>query len=80
MRIYDKEHKCIKIVCNGCKSTFEVIDGLTKTDVFTVKKTWGYFSEKDGQVHQWDLCENCYDRMVSGFLVPVTVEDLTEMV
>ena len=80
MRIYDKDKKCIKIVCNSCGGAIEVIDDVVKTDVITVKKTWGYFSEKDGQVHRFDMCETCYDRMISQFKIPVTVEDATELI
>lgn len=80
MRIYDKDKKCIKIVCNSCGNAVEVIDDVVKTDVITVKKTWGYFSKKDGQVHRYDMCETCYDRMISEFLIPVTVEDATELI
>ncbi len=80
MRIYDKEKKCVKIVCNSCGSEIDVVDDLVKSDVITVKKTWGYFSKKDGQVHRWDMCEACYDRMVSEFLIPVTVEESTELI
>ncbi len=80
MRIYDKDNKCVKIVCNSCGNAIEVVDDLVKTDVVTVKKTWGYFSRKDGQVHRFDMCETCYDHMISEFLIPVTVEESTELI
>ena len=40
---------------------------------------WDYFSEKDGEVHHFDLCESCYDEFVSQFRVPVDVEEKTEL-
>ena len=30
---------------------------------------WGYFSDKDGEHHSWELCEQCYDRITSQFAV-----------
>ena len=40
-----------------------------------VEKRWGYFSNKDNEVHRFDLCEECYDRMVSQFVIPVEKEN-----
>ena len=40
---------------------------------------WDYFSEKDGEVHHFDLCESCYDELVGGFRIPVDVEEQTEL-
>ena len=37
-----------------------------------------YFSEKDGQIHHFDLCEECYDELVSGFKIPVDREEQIE--
>ena len=31
---------------------------------------WGYFSEKDGESHSFDLCEACYDKLTAGFKIP----------
>ena len=47
--------------------------------VLSVEKAWGYFSEKDGEVHSFDLCEKCYDRLVNQFEIPVTVKKQTEL-
>lgn len=40
---------------------------------------WDYFSEKDGEVHHFDLCEACYDELVSQFRIPVDTEEQTEL-
>ena len=32
----------------------------------------------DGQVHHFDLCEECYDELVSGFKIPVDREEQIE--
>ena len=29
--------------------------------------------------HSFDLCEECYDKMIKGFAIPVEEEDVTEL-
>ena len=45
----------------------------------TVNHSWDYFSEKDGEVHRFDLCEACYEELISQFKVAVDVEEQTEL-
>lgn len=75
MRQYQKrETKEIKkIVCNKCGREISAENGMPREGVFSVDYTWGYFSEKDGEHHSFDLCESCYDEMLRGFLVPAEV-------
>ena len=54
-----------RVVCNGCGREIP----LASADHFHGEKTWGYFSEKDGRQDHFDLCEACYDKMVSNFIV-----------
>lgn len=35
---------------------------------------WGYFSNKDTEHHEFDLCEACYDRITADFVIPLTVK------
>lgn len=79
MRIFDKEHKLVKIICNQCGAGTDVADGLMKKEFFSVHKRWGYFSGKDTQIHHFDLCEQCYDRLTEGFEIPVEIESETEL-
>ena len=43
------------------------------------KRTWDYFSEKDGEVHSFDLCESCYDELTNQFKISVQVKERTEL-
>ena len=79
MRIFDKEHKLTKVVCNQCRKSSEVSDGILKADYFSAEKSWGYFSGRDTQVHYFDLCEACYDRLIAGFAIPVEIKHHTEL-
>ena len=77
MRQYQlKETKEInKIVCNQCGKEISVIDGTPREGVFSVDYTWGYFSDKDGEKHSFDLCESCYDKLLSSFQLPADIEE-----
>ena len=37
--------------------------------------SWGYFSKKDGETHSFDLCEECYDKWIGGFQIPVGIQE-----
>lgn len=64
-----------KIICNKCGKEILVSNGVPQGDSLHVEKRWGYFSEKDNDVHSFDLCEACYDEMVAGFVIaPEKVE------
>lgn len=79
MRQYMEQNKIKNIVCNQCGRSLKVEDGIIKEGVFRGEARWGFFSEKDGEIHSFDLCEACYDRLVKGFLIPVEKEEQTEL-
>lgn len=65
--------------CNKCgKEISAKYDALFGEGVI-VRVDWGYFSAKDGQRHTFCLCEECYDKIVSEFEIPVTIEEKTEL-
>ncbi len=65
------------ILCNKCGREMEKKNNILQEDGLFVRKEWGYFSEKDLQVHCFNLCEKCYDHLIEEFLVPVEVEEKT---
>ncbi|HAX52997.1 hypothetical protein [Muricomes intestini] len=77
MRQYQlKETKEVKkIICNKCGKEIPVVNGRAEEGVFSVDYTWGYFSEKDGEKHSFDLCESCYNKMLVSFKIPVEIEE-----
>lgn len=72
MRQYKmKETKEVeKIICNKCGKEILVKAGMPEEDVLSVQKRWGYFSNKDNEVHEFDLCEECYDEWIKTFQIP----------
>lgn len=72
MRKYKNQEggQLVEVYCNQCKKKLIVEKGQILEGVFHGKVKWGYFSEKDGEVHSFDLCEKCYDQWISGFQIP----------
>ena len=59
-----------KIYCNCCGQII-CKKGCLKEDYLHVRKDWGYFSFKDLTGHAFNMCEACYDQMISNFKIPV---------
>ncbi|MDO4345019.1 MAG: hypothetical protein Q4C50_09480 [Eubacteriales bacterium] len=68
-----------EIYCNMCGRKLEKKEDILREDVLSVKKNWGYFSGRDGEIHEFDLCETCYDRLIKQFRLPVTQTEQKEM-
>lgn len=78
-RFQNKDKDSLQVVCNQCGKAFAVENGLVKEECISVAHGFGYFSKKDGIRHRFDLCEACYDNLVSGFLFPVESFEETEL-
>ena len=44
-------------------------------DVISFARKKGYFSGKDGESCSFDLCEECFDEITKGFLIPAECKD-----
>ena len=78
---YEKRGKEMDTIlrCNQCGKVFEKKRELYQEDFFEARKEWGYFSKKDFTIHEFLLCEDCYDRLTAGFQVPVRVLEKKEI-
>ena len=79
MRKYGKNGRLETVVCNMCGKKIVVKEGIVREGAAMIDYAWDYFSEKDGEVHHFDLCEACYDELVSQFRIPVDTEEHTEL-
>lgn len=81
MRIYVDENKqeLSGVVCNQCKKELTVENGMIKEGCFHGDNLFGYFSNKDGVKHSFDLCEECYDKLIKSFAIPVLEEEVKEL-
>lgn len=82
MRVYKekelKENEVEKVFCNQCGKELLVEEGILKEGCFSVDYTFDYFSNKDGYIYCFDLCETCFDRMISKFKSPVQITETKE--
>lgn len=69
-----------RVVCNMCQNEIKYENGVAKQGFFSADVTFGFFSRKDGIRHRFDLCEDCYDRFVKAFQIPVEETEMTELV
>lgn len=69
----------IQLFCNCCKKQICVENGIAKEGILEFSVEWGYFSKKDGEIHSFDLCEDCYERIIASFEIPVKVVEKTEL-
>lgn len=67
-----------EIRCQCCGETIKKIDKRNYPDYLSIDKTWGYFSNKDLERHRFIICERCYDRWTSSFVLPIDKEEVLE--
>lgn len=67
------------LICNKCGQPIGNKE-LPKTDYLRVRKEWGYFSKKDLVIHEFNLCENCYDKMIENFTIAPQVLKKNEVI
>jgi ribosomal-protein-alanine N-acetyltransferase len=79
MKKYSTNNELIEMRCNKCGKVLRVENGVLKEGAFSTEVCFGYFSSKDGQKHEVDLCEDCYDAWTREFEIPVKVCEQTEL-
>lgn len=67
------------IYCNRCGKKITNHRQSDHTDYLHVEKKWGYFSGKDMEMHEWNLCESCYDAFIGTFVIPLQKEEVVEL-
>lgn len=75
-----KKSDKIPIMCNQCGKELKVENDILKEDAFEATKEWGYFSSRDMEIHHFNLCEECYEKLVAGFSIPVEVRKKVEVI
>lgn len=82
MRKYEigKPEELLEVVCNQCGKKMQVENGYLKEGCFSADNLFGYFSHRDGEMHHFDLCEDCYEKLAAQFAVPVEKKNVTELV
>ncbi len=79
MRVYEKEKKLTKVVCNACGKKMLVENGILKEECIHVEHDFGFFGARDGESDSFDLCEACYEKLIADFAVPVDKKERLEL-
>ncbi len=67
--------QCVSnVVCNCCGSQIPLSSSGRLVDYVSVNKTWGYLSPFDGEKHSFELCSDCYKKIISMFEHPVEIK------
>lgn len=72
-----EELKFVK--CNKCGKELKKGNDMVLEGVCQLKIKWDYFSDKDGEIHAFDLCEKCYDEFVKTFAIPLEIQEENEL-
>ena len=57
--------KIDKVICDVCGKEIEKNELNEFYDYFEIDKKWGYFSKCDGRNDKFDICEDCYEKMLN---------------
>ena len=81
MRIYseDRKNQPVRVVCNCCGRELSVENGIIKEECIHVEHHFGFFGKRDGESQGFDLCEECYQKMTSAFVIPAEVWERQEL-
>ncbi len=75
----DNKNGNIPIYCNLCGKELKMENGILKEDAFEATKEWGYFSGRDMEIHRFNLCEECYEKLITQFEIPVEIRKKLEV-
>lgn len=67
-----------EIYCNQCGQV--ILSNNEHVDYLKVSKSWGYFSNKDLQIHTFYICESCYDNLIKNFVIPINIKNNNEAI
>lgn len=73
-----ESRKLTEVRCNCCGRKITVTNGIVREGCIRVEAPFGFFSQKDGQTHCFDLCEACYDKITADFQIPAEIREETE--
>lgn len=67
--VFLESEEVYEIICNMCAKSIKKDEVGRFFDHLSVTKYWGYLSENDGQTHEFDLCEDCYNKFIQDFKI-----------
>ena len=79
MKYFDEKNQLVEIICNQCGKKTKVENDLLKDEWIHIQKAFGYFSDRDGEISEIDLCEDCYEKLCADLIIPATVRKNKEL-
>lgn len=80
MRKTDGNEQILRaVICNGCGRQLKVEKGVLREGCFCAEQIFGYFSSMDGKRISFDLCEECFQRLLNRCVIPAEIEEETEL-
>lgn len=78
MKTYKNEaiitEKVCSIKCNCCGKDITTDKFGYTSDYLSIEKRWGYNSSFDNENHCFDICEDCYKKLISKFKIPIKID------
>ena len=69
----------LSVSCNMCGRELNKTGEVLIEDFIHVNKEWGYFSDYDCEIHKCNICEACYNEIISHFKIPVIKSRVKEV-
>ena len=66
--VFVSEKKIVDVVCNMCGEKIKKVDN-NLCDYLHIEKEWSYFSSMDNEKHSFDLCQDCYKKIINQFKI-----------
>ena len=63
------------IVCNCCGKKIQISDQHPYPEYISIRKEWGFDSPYDGEVHEIDLCQECYQKWIQTLKISPQTEN-----
>lgn len=81
MRVYldEKDKELVTVICNQCGKELWIENGILKEECIHVVHDFGFFGQRDGETHSFDLCEECYNKVIAKFQLPVQKQERKEL-
>ena len=79
MRVFSEQNELKQVVCNACLRELQAENGFLREECIHVEHEFGFFGTRDGLRHSFDLCEDCYQKMIANFLLPPQEQERTEL-
>ena len=66
-----KKKEVVLIQCNKCKKKEK---NISFPEIETFRHSFGYGTNKDGLTYEFELCSDCFDKIINNFKIKPKIE------